>query len=110
MFNKTMVRGLFAAAMRILPVLALGLSLCLSGRARADEIVAWGYNADGEVSAAPTGNDFTAIAAGYGYAGYALRADGSIAAWGWNSAEQVSGALRAPVSRRSQGVGRMATR
>jgi alpha-tubulin suppressor-like RCC1 family protein len=56
---------------------------------RTGSITAWGYDYYGDVSGAPTGADFIAIAAGT-HTGYALRADGSIAAWGWDNYGQVS--------------------
>jgi hypothetical protein len=58
--------------------------------AQAGSIAAWGNNSEGEVSGAPTGTGFTAIAGG-GYNGYALRADGSIAAWSYDGEGEVSG-------------------
>ena len=47
----------------------------------AGSIVAWGYDEYSQVSNTPTGTGFTAIDSG-AFHGYALRADGSIAAWG----------------------------
>jgi hypothetical protein len=54
-------------------------------------IAAWGFNGANEVSNAPSGMGFTAIAAGSD-SGYALRANGSIAAWGYDGFNQVSNA------------------
>ncbi len=73
----------------------LGLIVALIGllslSARAYQIDAWGEVAWwDQVTNAPAGNDFTAIAIGDASC-LALRADGSIAAWGDNSAV-VSGA------------------
>jgi MYXO-CTERM domain-containing protein len=53
-------------------------------------IAAWGFDGYGEVTGAPTGTGFTAIAAGIDN-GFALRSDGSIAAWGRNDFGQVTG-------------------
>ncbi len=47
-------------------------------------IVAWGDDEDGIVSNIPEGNDFVDVAAGK-YHALAIRSDGSLAAWGWNS-------------------------
>lgn len=49
-------------------------------------IISWGIddgssNDQGQVTDTPDGNDFTAVDAGY-YHSIALRADGSIVAWG----------------------------
>ncbi|MFN0199740.1 MAG: hypothetical protein ACKVT0_23550, partial [Planctomycetaceae bacterium] len=55
----------------------------------AGAIVAWGIDDFGQVSGVPTGGDFIAIAGG-ACNGYALRADGSIVAWGGDGG--VSGA------------------
>ena len=48
----------------------------------AGEVVAWGYNWDGQCDV-PPGNDFTAVAGG-GSHSLALRSNGSLAAWGFN--------------------------
>jgi len=45
-------------------------------------LVAWGWNGNGECNV-PSGNDYVAIAAGYGHS-LALKSDGSIVAWGGN--------------------------
>ncbi len=58
--------------------------LTLSEPAAASRIQAWGLDSNGQVSAVPTGNTFTAIAAGDAY-GLGLRSDGTIAAWGQNA-------------------------
>ena len=56
-----------------------------SGRCRIEsarrKIVAWGSNEHGQLNA-PSGNDFVAIDAGQGFHCLALRADGSLEAWG----------------------------
>ena len=54
-------------------------------------ITAWGYDGDKQVSDAPTGGGYTAIAAGYFYS-LALTADGHITAWGSNGSGQISSA------------------
>ena len=54
-------------------------------------ISAWGYDVAGQVSEAPTGTGFTQVAA-RAYYSLALRADGSILAWGnsgWNPSDVV---------------------
>ena len=72
-------------------IMAMGLICLLTcvHPVNADTVVAWGYNGDGEVSNAPTGTGFTAIAAGEA-GGYALKANGSIVAWGDNYYGEVS--------------------
>jgi alpha-tubulin suppressor-like RCC1 family protein len=62
---------------------AAAAGLPLSEPAAASRIRAWGLDSNGQVSAVPTGDTFTAIAAGDAY-GLGLRADGTIAAWGQN--------------------------
>ena len=65
-----------------------GVADCLDNRAGA--VVAWGgfgSNAFGELSGAPSGFDFVALDLGASH-GLALRADGSLAAWGRNNAGQ----------------------
>jgi hypothetical protein len=57
------------------------LALALSSPARADMIVAWDSDSQGAVSNAPNGTDLTAIVGGSANS-FALRADGSIIAWG----------------------------
>jgi alpha-tubulin suppressor-like RCC1 family protein len=52
---------------------------------------AWGGDVSGQVSEAPAGSNFTAIAAGTGH-GLALDTDGRIHAWGNDASGQVSGA------------------
>jgi hypothetical protein len=70
-------------------VVGLVASAALVGQARADKIVAWGYNAHGQANV-PSGTDFTAIAAGDS-TGYALKSDGSIVAWGYDGQGEISG-------------------
>ncbi len=62
---------------------------CLAFR-EVDQIVAWGVEFQSNISGAPRGGGFTAIASGSNR-GYALREDGSIAAWGDDFAGLVSG-------------------
>lgn len=54
------------------------------------KIVAWGGNDHGELNV-PPGDDFVMIDAGQGYHCLALRADGSLAGWGWNYGEPAFG-------------------
>jgi len=61
-------------------LLAVGV-VCLVATAPGGTIIGWGDDAQGEVTNIPPGDDFTAIAAG-GLQAYALRADGSLVAWG----------------------------
>ncbi|MEX1232475.1 MAG: hypothetical protein WEB58_19670 [Planctomycetaceae bacterium] len=56
---------------------------------RAGAITVWGDDTYGQVSNAPAGTGYTAIAAGTS-TGYALDADGSISAWGSDDQLQVS--------------------
>ncbi len=51
---------------------------------------AWGWNEDGQVSGAPAGDDFAAVAAG-GRHGVAIRGDGSLVSWGSHSDGLISG-------------------
>ena len=51
--------------------------------AQTGEIVAWGYNSEGQLNAPAPNSGFIAIAAG-GYHSLGLKDDGSVAAWGWN--------------------------
>ncbi|CAN5779480.1 hypothetical protein BH23GEM7_BH23GEM7_29610 [soil metagenome] len=53
-------------------------------------LVSWGNNLGNQVSATPSGTDFTAVAAGSHHS-VALRADGSLVSWGYNFSNQVSG-------------------
>jgi hypothetical protein len=61
-----------------------GLTAGLAAAAPAGSLRAWGQDSDGQVTHAPTGSDFVAIAAGDGH-GLALRSNGTIMAWGLNS-------------------------
>ena len=64
-------------------IMAIGLICLLTcvHQANASKVVAWGANDYGQVSNAPTGTGFTAIAGG-GQEGYALTSNGSIVEWG----------------------------
>jgi hypothetical protein len=71
---------------RILSAIVLPLSFAflvegLATTCRAEIVAAWGSDNSVQVSGAPTGTGFTAIAGGLEN-GLALRADGSIAVWG----------------------------
>jgi hypothetical protein len=74
-------------------IMAMGLICLLTcvHQVDASTVVAWGDNRWGQVSNAPTGTGFTAIAAGDATV-YALRANGSIVAWGENWDGEVSNA------------------
>ena len=69
----------------------VGLIVVTVGPASADLIVAWGNDGLGEVSNAPKGPGFTAIAAG-GNDALALTSNGSIVAWGDDYYSEVSNA------------------
>jgi alpha-tubulin suppressor-like RCC1 family protein len=56
----------------------------LAGAGHGGQVRAWGANSHAQVSGVPAGGDFTAVAAGDAH-GLALRADGTIAAWGRNN-------------------------
>ncbi|MGK0189660.1 MAG: hypothetical protein ACI9R3_005477 [Verrucomicrobiales bacterium] len=86
MKTKLKIRNAFCGLLSGLLLMGGGIP-----KLQAGEIAAWGYNSSGQVSYAPTGTGFTAIAAGYAN-GYALRADGSIAAWGGADFQAVSNA------------------
>jgi alpha-tubulin suppressor-like RCC1 family protein len=51
-------------------------------------IACWGWDEIGQVSNAPTGQNFIQVSAG-GYHNCALKNDGSIVCWGWNQYGQV---------------------
>ena len=70
--------GLFVAA-----------SLFVSPVATAGKILAWGMDLNGEVSAAPTGNEFRSITAGANHAA-ALDGNGTVYAWGDDTDGQIS--------------------
>ena len=74
-------------------IMAMGLICLLTcvHQVDASTVVAWGDNRWGQVSNAPTGTGFTAIAGG-DYTVYALRANGSIVAWGGSEFGNVSNA------------------
>ena len=71
--------------------LAVGgpLSASVDDRTAPGRIVGWGDDLMDQVSGAPTGSEFTAIAAGDMHS-LALRADGSIVDWGSNDFGQVT--------------------
>ncbi len=56
--------------------------LCTCGTSFAGQIIAWGYNGNGQCDV-PDGNDFVAVSAG-AYHGLALKSNGRIVAWGGN--------------------------
>ncbi len=64
-------------------VTAVFMSVCGAGLSQAGELRAWGLNGDGQVTGAPAGGDYIAIAAGDAH-GLALRSDGVVVAWGRN--------------------------
>lgn len=67
--------------MRKYTILVVLVLLAFTPLAFADMITGWGNDSFGQVSNIPDGDDFVSISAGVGH-GLALRADGSLAAWG----------------------------
>jgi len=65
-------------------MLAVVASVCIGSVGWADELLAWGSDASGQVSTLPAGDDYVAIAAGDAH-GLALKLDGTVVAWGANS-------------------------
>ncbi|MBN1361377.1 MAG: hypothetical protein JW993_12335 [Sedimentisphaerales bacterium] len=63
---------------------AVAVSVSVNSSAWAGELVAWGSDLHGQVSGAPTGADYVAIAAGDTF-GLALTSGGAVVAWGQNS-------------------------
>jgi hypothetical protein len=61
----------------------------IAGAGWAGELVGWGLDSSGQVSNAPAGSDFEAVAGG-GTHSVALRTDGSLVAWGDDYYGQVS--------------------
>jgi len=81
-------KGCFSTKLVLLTGMCLAV-LAFPVVVRADSIVSWGYDGDGQVSDTPTGSNFTAIAA-VGDHSLALKDDGSIVSWGYDGAGQVS--------------------
>lgn len=78
-------------------LLAACVSAGICDNATAGELRAWGADYDGQVTQAPTGGDYVAIAVGDAH-GLALRPDGAVVAWGQNydgQCEVPSGTYRA---------------
>ena len=69
-------RGVFSVILA-----AAGVVACAAGAAAGGRVQAWGLDADGQVTFAPAGDNYVAIAAGDAH-GLALRSDGMIVAWG----------------------------
>lgn len=70
---------------------------CAAGPATAGQLRAWGSDSDGQVARLPAGNTYIGVAAGDAH-GLALRADGTVVAWGQNDSGQCnvpSGTYRA---------------
>ena len=70
----------------VLPILA-SVSLCAAGPVAAGQLRAWGSDSDGQITRLPAENTYIAVAAGDAH-GLALRADGTIVAWGRNDSGQ----------------------
>src|SRR5205807_1409614 len=60
-----------------------------ASHARAQGLVAWGKDSDGQVSDTPAGT-FSAVSAGYAHC-VAIRPDGTLISWGYDGPGQVSG-------------------
>lgn len=78
MRRKTIYNVLLVAAL---------VGLCAAGPAAAGQLRAWGSDSDGQVTRLPTENTYIAVAAGDAH-GLALRADGTVVAWGQNDGGQ----------------------
>jgi alpha-tubulin suppressor-like RCC1 family protein len=72
----------YAKRAGVVGVIAWALACCVP--ASGASLRAWGLDQDGQVTKVPTGNDYVAVAAGAAH-GLALRADGTVVAWGRNS-------------------------
>jgi hypothetical protein len=69
--------------LHVLGVMACATA-CLGVSASAASLRAWGLDHNGQVTHLPAGNDYIAVAAGDAH-GLALRADGTVVAWGRNN-------------------------
>ncbi len=87
--RSVLVASLFAVAAVLFPLADRAHSATPGNAGTPGSVVAWGYDRYGQVSGAPTGTGFTAVAAGALHS-VAVRADGSLASWGWDSQGQVS--------------------
>jgi hypothetical protein len=70
----------------VLPIVAI-VGLCAAGPAAAGQLRAWGSDSDGQITRLPTEGTYMAVAAGDAH-GLALRADGTVVAWGQNDSGQ----------------------
>jgi len=86
MKNDTRDLGGFTVLTVVLACIALQAVFTLT--AYGDGIVAWGDNQFGQATP-PTGNDFTAVAAGVWH-NIALKSDGSIVGWGINNSGEAT--------------------
>ncbi|MFM8221785.1 MAG: CoA transferase, partial [Planctomycetaceae bacterium] len=77
--------------MTVLTGLAVGLCPGAGRIAHAGTITGWGYSGDG-LGNLPTGNDFSAVAAGGGNWAVSLRYNGTLATWGYDLNGVVSNA------------------
>jgi hypothetical protein len=73
----------YAKMSSVLGVIAC-TTACLGVPASAASLRAWGLDHNGQVTNLPAGDDYIAVAAGDAH-GLALRADGTVVAWGRNS-------------------------
>lgn len=87
----------FISALVILVLCDIGPQL------RAGTITAWGYDYYGQVRNAPSGNNFTKLAA-YSSGAVALRSDGSIVVWGDDAFGQVSNAPNSGVYKQYRSI------
>jgi alpha-tubulin suppressor-like RCC1 family protein len=78
MRQKIIYNGLLVVAL---------VGVWMAGPASAGQLRAWGADSDGQISRLPTENTYIAVAAGDAH-GLALRADGTIMAWGQNDSGQ----------------------
>ncbi len=70
----------------VLPIVAL-VGLWVAGPVTAGQLRAWGSDSDGQITRLPTEGTYIAVAAGDAH-GLALRADGTVMAWGQNDSGQ----------------------